>query len=124
MAVSSPQKVRRGERLPFLFHLNNYIYSISFPHNYGGDPALLRYLLLILILFMLLFAGLNASDVWFIPSFSEGRAKCLAISSVKNVSYSIRNITSKLNMSCTARSCYAIVQPIPGGRIYITGGWP
>jgi hypothetical protein len=40
------------------------------------------------------------------------------------MSYSIKNLTSGLNSSCTSHICYAIVQPIPGGRVYITGRWP
>ncbi|MGB9631461.1 MAG: hypothetical protein ACPL09_05755 [Candidatus Methanodesulfokora sp.] len=85
---------------------------------------MLRYLFLVVLLSTLLITGLRAADVWFIPSLSEGREKCLAISSIINMSYSIKNLTSGLNSSCTSHSCYAIVQPIPRGRVYITGRWP
>jgi hypothetical protein len=27
-------------------------------------------------------------------------------------------------MSCASRNCYAVVQPVPGGRVYIAGRWP
>ena len=85
---------------------------------------MLRYPFLAILLLTLLITGFRAADVWFIPSLSEGKAKCLAISSITNISYSVKNLTSGLNTSCASHSCYAIVQPIPGGRIYITGRWP
>lgn len=85
---------------------------------------MLRYLLLIFLLLIMLTAGLRAADVWLIPSLSEGKAKCMAISSITSVSYGIENLTRGLNMTCASPSCYTIVQPIPGGRIYIVGEWP